>query len=648
MNFRGDFFVLPLEKRFPYASGRKEKPRIRIAKSSQARKGQLTIFVIVAIFIVAGVFLFFAFRGNLQPQIPANLEPVYNTFKTCLQDDALSGIDILESQGGYIELPDFETGSAYSPFSSQLDFLGNPIPYWHYVSGNNIQKEQVPTKSEMENQLENYINDKIKNCRFDSYYGDGFYIFLENPKANVNIQNGRVLVSLNAGLTISKGDENFFAKNHEVSINSELGALFESSNKIYDYEQNSLFLENYGIDVLRLYAPVDGVELTCSPKTWNANEVYNELQNAIEANTQAIKVKGGDFFSTSSENKYFISGISVPHNVRFLNSKNWSGSFEVNPSEESVLLATPVGTQPGLGVLGFCYVPYHFVYSLKYPILVQVSGKSETFQFPLAVVVEGNKPRVADNSTAVEVSVPELCGQKNTLTEVNVLDAKFNKIEADVSYECSGTVCPIGKTSNGNVKGLFPQCINGYVIAKSQGYETGKKLYSVVEQGSTDVFLDKLHTENVQLKLDGKDYNWQAMISFILDDGSSKVVVYPEQKTVDLSDGQYEIQVHVFKNSTINIAATKTEKCVEVPQSGIGGFFGFTKENCFNIEFPAQIVSSALAGGGKQNYYILNSELENSNTIEINANSLPTPTTISQLQDNYILFEDKGLGISFK
>ncbi|MEK6760375.1 MAG: hypothetical protein AABX93_00460 [Nanoarchaeota archaeon] len=618
------------------------------SSKTKAKKGQLTIFVIAAIFVVAAAFLFFTFSGNFQASIPANLEPVYTTFISCLEEDTLSGIDILESQGGYIDVPDFEPGSAYMPFSSQLDFFGNPIPYWYYVSGNNIQKEQIPTKSQMEEQLQSYLEEKIRNCRFDNYYDDDFYIFLENPKANVNILDERVDVSLDADLTINKGDENFLAKNHKISINSQVGALFESANKIYDYEQSSLFLENYGVDVLRLYAPVDGVELTCSPKIWNGNDVYNELKNSIEANTQAIKIKGGDFSLTNSDDKYFISDISVPHNVRFLNSKNWSGSFEVNPAEESLLLATPVGTQPGLGILGFCYVPYHFVYSLKYPVLVQISGKSETFQFPLAIVIEGNKPRVADNSTAVAVNVPELCAQKNTQIEVNVLDIKFNKIDADVSYECSGTVCPIGRTSDGNVKELFPQCVNGYVIAKAQGYETAKSLYSVVQQGSTDIFLDKLHTQNVQLKLDGKDYNGQATISFLLDDGSSKVVVYPEQKTVDLSDGQYEIQVHIFKNSTINIAATKTEKCIEIPESGIGGFFGASKEKCFNIEFPAQIVSNALAGGGKQNHYLLDSDLENSKTIEISAISLPTPTTIAKLQDNYLLFEDRGLNVIFK
>ena len=55
-----------------------------------------------------------------------------------------------------------------------------------------------------------------------------------------------------------------------------------------------------------------------------------------------------------------------------------------------------------------------------------------------------------------------------------------------------------------------------------------------------------------------------------------------------------------------------------------------------------------LSGGGKENYYILESELSDSNVIEINAESLDLPKSIEELQDNYILFEEKDLEILFK
>ena len=59
-------------------------------------------------------------------------------------------------------------------------------------------------------------------------------------------------------------------------------------------------------------------------------------------------------------------------------------------------------------------------------------------------------------------------------------------------------------------------------------------------------------------------------------------------------------------------------------------------------------MSKALAGGGTQEYYLLESELNSANSIEINVESLPVPDTIEKIQDNYLLFEIKPVEIIFK
>ena len=609
------------------------------------KRGQITIFIIIAIVLVAAGVMFFVLKDSfVSEQIPASIEPIYNSFLYCLEESTLVGIDVLESQAGYISLPNFESGSGYMPFSSQLNFLGSPVPYWYYVSGNNIQKEQVPSKRDMEEQLEDFIEEKITGCVFDAYYEQGFEIIQEEPKAKVSIQDEEVEVSLDMDLSVEKDEDAILIKNHGVNVKSRLGMLYDSARKIYDYEQKNLFLENYAVDTLRLYAPVDGVELTCSPMTWSADEVFDELEKAIEANTLALKTKAGDYSLRTEENKYFIIDVEVDADVRFINSRVWSHGFEVVPSEESVLIAKPVGNQPGLGILGFCYVPYHFVYNVRYPVLIQVQSGEEIFQFPVAVVVQGNKPREALDASAVEFGYPELCRYKNVLIEVMTYDTKLNPIEADISYECFGTTCDIGKTSlTKSLNEEFPQCVNGYILAKADA----KYLYSTTESGIVDVVLDKLYELDVELKLDGATYNKNAIISFV-SDSVSKTVVYPEYKSVELSEGQYEVQVYVYRNSSIKLEETKHEQCMEIPKSGLGGLFGLTEEKCFDVKIPAQIISNALSGGGKENYYVLESELEGSNIVEINAESLTLPKTIEQLQDNYLLFEDKGLDVRFR
>ncbi len=606
------------------------------------KRGQLTIFIIIAIILVAGIAGFFLLRETLTAQqIPVAIEPVYNTFLSCIEDEALTGIDVLESQGGYIELPEFEAGSAYMPFSSQLNFMGNPIPYWYYISGNNIQREQVPSRQKMEESLGIFIEERIRQCDFDTYYQEGFEIIQEEPEATVSIKKEEVDIKLNMKLIINRGEDNAQIGNHEVIVKTHLGALYDSARTVYNKEQEELFLENYGIDTLRLYAPVDGVKLTCSPETWNADTVFNNLQEGIETNTFALTT----IPPTTKEGKYFFVDAGINEEVRFINSRNWSNSFEVSPSEEVLMIANPVGNQPELGVLGFCYVPYHFVYDIKYPVLVQVYSGEEAFQFPVAVVIRGNKARESMGSAA-KIITSDLCPYKNTETIVNTYDRNLNPVDASISYECFGETCEIGKTSSGTLTEKFPQCVNGYVVARADGFEKTRYQYSTSQEGTAEILMNKLYDMDIKLNLNNADYNGKAILSFVSDE-TSKVISYPEQKKINLSEGQYEISVSIYKDSSIQLQETTQQECIDVPTSGIGGIFGLSEKKCFDIKIPAQVLSNVLAGGGKQDYYILEDELKDSESIEISAEGFNVPKTIGELQNNYIAFEDKGLEVNF-
>ncbi len=603
-----------------------------------SKRGQLTIFIIIAIILVASVGLFFAFRDVMgAEQVPTNLEPPYLDFLSCVEENVLVGIEVLESQAGYIDLPTFQPGSRQMPFSSQLDFLGNPIPYWYYVSGNNLHVEQIPSKSLMEMQLAEFIEQEIdSDCLFEEYKERGFEIDKGETKAKINIKDNRVDVLLNMRLGISRSGERAILSSHQVSVDSRIGKLYGSAKKIYEYEQNTLFLEEYAIDTLRLNAPVDGLEFSCSPKTWNADEIFDDLEIAIEENTLAMRA--GD------QADYFAIDLPVNEEVRFITSKNWPRAFEVVPSEQNLLMATPIGNQQGLGVLGFCYIPYHFVYDVRYPVLIQVYEGDEIFQFPMAVVLENNNPRESLDVSAVAIESPEICKYKNTLLDVKVYDLDSNEIEADISYECFGETCSIGKSP---LNTEFPQCVNGQIIARADGFEDTKIIFSIINAGNIQIFMEKLYELDLDLKVDGTSYNGEAIIYFSSED-VSQTVIYPDQQTVKLSEGDYEIQVYIYKKSPLILEATTVEQCVDVPSSGIGGFFGTTRKECFDLKIPEQTVETALAGGGKQVYYATESELKDSRLIEIDASSLPLPESLTQLQDNYLLFEDKELGITIK
>ena len=609
------------------------------------KRGQVTIFVIIAILLVGSVILFFVFKNSIfKPKSPSSeVDAIYNNFISCLEERTLLGAGILGNQGGYIYLPDFEPGSTYMPFSSQLNFLGTSIPYWYYVSGNNIKRTQVPTQRQMEQQLERFIVDGVMQCSFEENIEQGFEILRENPRAQVIINDDFIRVSLKMDMNIYKGDSSYLLKEFNLETRTNLGRLYKSALRVYEKQQKDLFLENYAIDILRLNAPVDGVELQCDPLIWNADEVFSELQEAIQANTHALKNKGSDFRLVDQDNKYFVLDLGVSENVRFLNSRNWSYSFEVNPTKGNIMMNTPVGNQPGLGILGFCYVPYHYVYSLRYPVLVQVSKDNELFQFPLAVVVDRNKPREAGDVNFMQGVSSGICENKNNLVSVRVYDKRTNLIPANISYECFGEVCDISGSGSGEIRELFPQCVNGNLIVNSKGYRELKQTYTSMNPDRVDVFLDKLYPIKVRLNLGGASYNGNAIISFLSDDGHSQIIFYPQQDVVELSEGQYEVFVSVYQNSSIKLEGITYEQCTEVPSSLIGGLFGMTKKKCFDMSVPPQIVSNVLIGGGNQNHYILESELSKGSYIEIFSDRLKTPRTIEELQENYILFEESKL-----
>ena len=162
-----------------------------------------------------------------------------------------------------------------------------------------------------------------------------------------------------------------------------------------------------------------------------------------------------------------------------------------------------------------------------------------------------------------------------------------------------------------------------------------------------DILLDKKYDVDVILKKDGLAANDNAIVSFS-SDKNSVTISYPEQKTVSLSEGQYNVSIYSYSFSNINLQEQIQKQCVDVPNSGVLGLFQSTREKCFDIKIPSQIVSQALNGGGNQAYYIAESELQNSRNVEINFGTVSTPRTIEELQTNYEAVQLQKLDIQFK
>ena len=92
---------------------------------------QVTIFVIIALVIVAGVGIYFLVRGSISiSTIESDFVPVYDYYSNCIEEKTRAGIDLAGSQGGRIDSGVYIPGSEFAPSSNELNFLGFPVPYW--------------------------------------------------------------------------------------------------------------------------------------------------------------------------------------------------------------------------------------------------------------------------------------------------------------------------------------------------------------------------------------------------------------------------------------------------------------------------------------------------------------------------------------
>lgn len=619
------------------------------------KRGQLTVFIILGIVIAVGIVLFFSLKDRIiGSSVPPEFKVAYDMYMDCIDAETYKSALLLGQSGGYLKNPDFSPGNVYFPFSSELNFMGFGIPYWYYISGNGLVKEQVPSKSKIENELDNFLVNQINSCDFSILEEQGFeFIRGDVKEVQTKVNSNIIDVRVFQDVIIIKDNSTWFSGVHVKQVQSNMGKLYELATKIYDYQKENMFLEKYGVDILRLYAPVDGVEITCSPKLWDANRVKIDLINAVEANTPQIKIKGDYYELAKEENKYFVQDIGeeMNANVNFMYSGLWPTRMEVWPSEDGLMKAEPVGLEQGLGILGFCYVPYHFVYDLGYPVLIQVYIDEELFQFPVVVYVDKNKPRDSGNTSSAAKGVPELCQHRLRNITISTYNTNLQPIPAYISFKCFDTQCNIGRTvlvkDSASAVQSIPQCVNGFIIATAAGYETKKYLLSDLTETSADIILSKKYKLDLEITSGGKKNIDYAIVTFTKDNQTS-TFAYPEQKQIELSEGQYEIKLYVYSNSELTLEASTSQKCVQVASSGFLGIFGATEEKCFDLEVPEQIIDNAVSGGGKQSYYVSESELSNSKKIVISSEDFGKPSKLEDLQLNYNSVEIAGLDVRFE
>ncbi len=192
------------------------------------KRGQLAIFVIIALVIIGIVIVLLLYPKIGLPQITSTELSPESYLKSCIEPEIKSAIENLAKQGGY------------SNPEGVLEYEGEKIKYLCYTSEyyKTCVVQQPMIKEHMEKEINEIISPKSQECLQElkgEYEKRGYSVSLLPSTTNVTIDPHKIIVEFKAPMTISKDTTRTFS-NFNIGISSEMYDLLMLTTSIIDYE----------------------------------------------------------------------------------------------------------------------------------------------------------------------------------------------------------------------------------------------------------------------------------------------------------------------------------------------------------------------------------------------------------------------------
>lgn len=196
----------------------KRRSRLDANQRSHSPRGQVTIFIIVAVIIIALVILFFLFKKQILGNIlPINIDNPERFIEECIDKDVLIALNEISSQGGYFSNPLNKT------FTFEDEGVGYDISYLCYNQNYYYPcvNQEPLLINHLKEEIKNRITVDVKNC-FDKLAETaedaGYGVEANYDGYDISLQEGKLIIYINGGLSFFKGDSPVDINNLEVAI----------------------------------------------------------------------------------------------------------------------------------------------------------------------------------------------------------------------------------------------------------------------------------------------------------------------------------------------------------------------------------------------------------------------------------------------
>lgn len=194
------------------------------------KKGQVTIFIIIALVIVGGILIYYFVVPRVAPAIALGAAASPSQFLSgCMKPAAENAMNTLSKQGGYLNPEGY------------ILYEGNKIKYLCYTSDyyKMCTVQQPFIKSHYEEELKTILQAKAKECAASlksSYEKSGYSVTMPSVSLNLSIISGKIQMELIAPTTIRKGEETRTFDKFDFSAPSEIYDLLSIAGNIIEFE----------------------------------------------------------------------------------------------------------------------------------------------------------------------------------------------------------------------------------------------------------------------------------------------------------------------------------------------------------------------------------------------------------------------------
>ena len=509
------------------------------------RKGQVTLFVIIGILILAVVGIVTLLPSEQNQTLAATQEATTITamVQQCLAQVGEDSITLLGAQGGYIDftqladVPTRDTQVVSMPLQK--------IPLWHEVHkctqnpngcvGDNHpalcrRGEACPIPNDagdktvsIQENIELLVERNIASCLNDFSSTPNILVeIVGEPDVTATIRNEDVVLILEYPLTITTTEnQQIDLEEFTALVQVSLPQTYELARKIQLLQRENQFLEEIFLNLLTVYAGIDqplppfrDTQFTGAPRTWVRSEVQSTIEQGLLpflSFTQIINAQQG-YVPVESPDKDETYGDYANGVYEYMEIKLDESSYPLavkfeypdtpmylDVNGEEFLKPRRMPDTGVLRLLGLDIRDYRFRYTAAFPMVVRVhdpaafNGKGFTLNFGLEANIKNNHP-LNTSQGVVEVSVIsstlDLADESqlvDKLHTIRVVDESRNTAVEDavITYAC-GTEFSVGVTDEaGRWEGRLPYCISGgHIIITKENYLRTSVERNNVEEGA--------------------------------------------------------------------------------------------------------------------------------------------------------------------